>query len=301
MDDLTRQYDYQKLIEDEKKHYSAVNVTGDLKEGGIHAHSSWHYYWNRVGLRLQQTEYSNLAAHLNRVAATLDRPVHILSLGSGYCGNEIELAKNINVAYSITCTDINDELFTRASQIAAEQQLHLTFEVQDLNFIKIQRERYDLIFAHAVLHHVINLEYLFDQIVSGLAPDGLLHLVEVVGMNRKLIWDENEDFANAMLAFIPDQITRNIRLKIPMETDGMEGIRQEDILPLLNKTFRVEFEWKHGAFMRYICTHPELGRYLDPSDKSARPYLDFLIDCDESSVFRGVLRPLEIWGVYRPR
>ena len=172
--------------------------------------------------------------------------------------------------------------------------------MEDLNFIKIPKGECDLIFAHAALHHIINLEYLFDQIVDGLSDNGVFHLVEVAGMNRKLIWDENEGFANALLSQMPDRITRKLRLDVRAGAEGMEGVRQEEILPLLHKRFRPIFEWRHGAFMRFICTHPDLGRYFDPADNEARRYLDFLIDCDESSVRRGVLKPLELWGVYQP-
>jgi hypothetical protein len=92
------------------------------------------------------------------------------------------------------------------------------------------------------LHHVINLEHLLRQIAEGLADGGVFHLVEVVGMNRKLIWDENEDLANSLLATVPKSITRNLRLDVPIETDGMEGVRKQDILPLLDQRFDPLFE-----------------------------------------------------------
>ena len=300
MEDLTKQYSYEKLIQEEKEHYSQIEVTDDLTEGGVHANSSWSYYWQRIATVIGQSEYANLPVYLDRAFGSLETPIRILSLGSGYCGNEIGLAKGLASRHIITCTDINEEIFSDARKRVQQENLSIEFRVEDLNFIKIPKGECDLIFAHAALHHIINLEYLLDQIVDGLSDNGVFHLVEVTGMNRKLIWDENERFANALLSLMPDRITRKLRLDVRAEAEGMEGVRQEEILPLLHKRFRPIFEWRHGAFMRFICTHPDLGRYFDPADNEARRYLDFLIDCDESSVRRGVLKPLELWGVYQP-
>ena len=85
---------------------------------------------------------------------------------------------------------------------------------------------------------------------------------------RKLIWDENERYANALLDLIPKQVTQGIRIAVPEELGGMEGIRQEEILPLIRQNFAAMFEYRFGAFMRFICTHPELGPAFDP--RSAR-------------------------------
>ena len=299
MKDLTKQFAYEQLMQAEKEHYSQIERTEDLKEGGQHANSSWAYYWRRVAESISQSEYGNLALYLDHTFGAAGGAIRILSLGSGYCGMELELAKGLASNYSITCTDVNEVLFEEAKRRAQQDNLSMVFRMEDLNFIRIPEQEFDLIVAHASLHHVINLEHLFDQIAKGLTPRGIFHLVEVTGMNRKLIWDENERFANALLDLVPARITRNLRLGITFETEGMEGVRQQEIPELLHQRFQPLFELRHGAFIRFICTHPELGKYFDPADDEARRYLDFLIDCDEVAVKRKVLRPLELWGVYR--
>jgi SAM-dependent methyltransferase len=209
------------------------------------------------------------------------------------------LARAMTRPYRITCTDINEALFQKAKDTAKREGLAVEFRQEDLNFITIEPGRYDLIFAHAAIHHVINLEHLFSEIGAGLSPTGVLHLTEVIGKNRKLIWDRNERYANALLDLMPERLTRGIRL-VGGEADGMEGIRQEDIYPLLCQHFVALFEHRHGAFMRFVCTHPELGPAFDVSDAEARRHLEFLIASDDCAVRSGVLAPLEIWGVYRP-
>ncbi len=98
---------------------------------------------------------------------------------------------------------------------------------------------------------------------------------------------------------MPERLTRGIRIAVS-EADGMEGIRQEDIYPLLRKHFVALFEHRHGAFIRFVCTHPDLGPAFDVNDIEARRHLEFLIANDDCAVRYGVLEPLEIWGIYRP-
>jgi SAM-dependent methyltransferase len=301
MKDLTTNWDYQKLIEEEKEHYSKIEVTKELTEGGRHASSPWKYYWTRVADEIRDSQFSDIAVYAERQYASLDRPLRILSLGSGYCGHELAMAQRLQCAYEITCTDINETLFTEARNRAKAAGLNMRFQLEDLNFIRIAPGQYDMIFAHAVLHHVINLEVLFDQIARGLTKGGILHLVEVIGQNRRLLWEENERFVNLLLDALPDEITGGAKVQVSYEHEGMEGVRQEEILPILRDRFATLYEYTHGAFMRYVCTDERLGRYLNPEHRLGKRYLDLLIDVDRSTIRNGILRPLEIWGVYRPR
>ena len=114
-----------------------------------------------VADQIRSSPFADIADYLESRYGNPNRPIRILSLGSGHCGHELALAERLKCAYEITCTDINEALFTEARERAQERGLSLRFEVQDLNFIRISPGYYELIFAHAVLHHVINLEILF--------------------------------------------------------------------------------------------------------------------------------------------
>ena len=212
--DLTGSYDYDRLIEEEKTHYSDIEVTQDLKEGGVHAGGSWQYYWTRVNEVLALGPVGYIGDYITTRFGERPGVINILSLGSGYCGNEIELARRLGRRARIVCTDINEQLFIQGMAVVAAENLSVEFQVEDLNFISIEPDHYHMIFAHAVLHHVINLESLFEEIAQGLCPDGVLHLVEVVGENRRLIWPENEAFANSLLSLLPDRITQGVRLAV---------------------------------------------------------------------------------------
>jgi 2-polyprenyl-3-methyl-5-hydroxy-6-metoxy-1,4-benzoquinol methylase len=299
--DLTKDYNYALLLEEEKAQFDKIDITRDLKTGGVHANSAWTFYWRLVWQVINDNGFGNLSEYICKNFPAENRPIEVLSLASGYCGHELDLARGMTRSYRITCTDLNETMFEKAKDVAEQEGLSIEFLEDDLNFTRIAPGRYDLIFAHAAIHHVINLEHLFEQISAGLSPTGILHLTEVIGKNRKLIWDRNERYANALLDLLPERLTRGIRLAVhETDADGMEGIRQEEIYPLLRKHFVALFEHRHGAFMRFICTHPDLGPAFDVNDIEARRHLEFLIANDNCAVRYGVLAPLEIWGLYRP-
>ena len=181
MQDLTKDYDYARLIGEEKAHFSQIEITDDLREGGIHDGSAWNFYWQLVWRVLNDSGFGNLPAYVCQNFPAEDRPLEVLSLASGYCGHDLNLARKMTRPYRITCTDINEAIFEKAKDTAKREGLAVEFRQEDLNFIRIAPARYDLIFAHAAIHHVINLEHLFEQIRAGLSSSGILHLTEVVG------------------------------------------------------------------------------------------------------------------------
>jgi hypothetical protein len=127
------------LIREEIEHYSHIKVTEDLKEGGPHANNSWGYYWARVAGAVRQSGYDNLPLFLDRTDGSLGRPVRVLTLGSGCCGKEIEVAAAMASPHVITCPDINGAIFDRAKEVAKQRNLSLDFRVEDLNFVTIER------------------------------------------------------------------------------------------------------------------------------------------------------------------
>ncbi len=268
------------------------------KEGYGHADDSWQFYWLRLHDRLKGTPFADLLGYIERVFQDLGRPLRILSLGRGH---ELDMVRRLRLPHHIVCTDPNAAMFAPAREAAARAAFSFEIREAELDFLHIEPRRYDLIVAHAALHPVVNLEHLLEQVAGGLSNRGLFHVTEVVGRNGTLLWDENQRLANTLLDALPPHMTRGLRLAVEAEAKGLEAMRQEDILPLLHDTFSTAFEHGHGAFMRFICTHPVLGACFDVKDPSALAALEFLIACDDAAVRHGILRPLEIWGLYRAR
>lgn len=296
--DYTRDLDYHRLVAEELAEFDNHPSTADLKLGGVHDLAAWHYYWARLGAEeFGAWPHSNIAHFLEELP--FEGPIRVLSLGSGFCGPDLDIARSFRVPYEITCVDINPKLFAQARETVANEGLSVRFEEADLNYVTLPRASWHLVFAHAILHHVINLERLFEQISGSLIPGGVCQFVEVGGKNRCLISDETTEFANTILRLLPRDLIPEANIVVTPE-GGMEGIRQERLLPLIEEHFQPIFEVRHGAFMRFVCHATPVGT-LDPENPRHRSWLDFLIDVDRSCVRRGILPPLEIWGVYRPR
>ena len=69
----------------------------------------------------------------------------------------------------------------KARQIAEEQSLPLTYEVADLNFVKLPEKAFDLVVAQTCLYHILFLEHVADQIWRSLENDGYLWIHDFVG------------------------------------------------------------------------------------------------------------------------
>jgi SAM-dependent methyltransferase len=298
--DLTGNYDYQRLVEEELDEYCNIEVTNDLKEGGIHAQKAWDYWFRYLADSIWKT---NLFSEIISFANNIENP-KILSLGCGYGGYELDIARSLNKPYEIVAVDINPHIFSKAAAEAGTNDLNINFKTADLNFFQIKQEEcFDIIYAHASLHHIINLENLMLQINRGLKPGGRLIIADIIGRNRVLFWEENIDFAKSIIEQMPFKYKSGL-LNIEdiissMDISrGMEGIRQEEIEPEILKHFKAIKCFKYGAFMRIICTNNCIGANIDPGKEEDRIYLEYLFNLDLQQIEQGKLRPTEMFAVF---
>lgn len=295
--------EYRKLIEDEIAEYSGVEITDDLKLGGIHDFAAWHYYWKHVNKRVQGLlGTSNIWPLLERNANQKETP-RILSLGCGHGGHELALARKLRSNYRITALDLNGNILKKAREIAGRENLNIRFECADLNYISLPENSFDFIFSQASLHHIINLEHLFEQVNRALADDGEFYIADIIGKNRVILWDENLIFLNRLVPEIPERFRRDKRNRlvnsiVPSEGEGMEGVRQEELYGILLKSMKSKFLYPHNAFIRFIATHPVLGLNLSEDSDEARKILDYLIGQDDKNIESKKLRPTEFLGIF---
>lgn len=297
MKDLTKDVDYARLVREEIEEYSNIEVTENLREGGIHAHDSWAYYFQFL-----ESEFkTSFTQEVIDFANTRNNP-KILSLGCGYGGIELSIAEKLIAPFEILGLDLNEEILLQAREVAKEKGLNVHFKSQDINFIKIDKNSYDLIVAHASLHHILNLEHLFEEIYSGLKADGRLIIQDIIGKTQVLFWKENVDYALDQLKNLPDFLKDGIEISAYREPDiqvGMEGIRQEELEgQILNLFFPIK-SFHYGAFMRLFCTHSSLGKLLDPNNARVQNILHDLCVKDLSAIRNGILKPTELLGVYK--
>ncbi len=310
--DLTKGTAYQKLVAEEIEHYSNIKITDDLKEGGMHAQKSWVFYFDYLNKNVFGRGLSDEVA----VQAEQFEQPRLLSLGCGYGGHDLDIARKLRKPYQLMAVDLNPQVYIEAQRRATAEGLNVHFKSLDLNFLDIRPGSFDVIYAHASVHHILNLEHVFSQLRDGLTENGRLVILDIVGKTQVLFWKENVEFAASLIKRMPrryrppvgKRLWRHVwfnpyriipRYVEPSEQSGMEGIRQEEIESVMLRWFSPIKLARYNAYMRMICTNPYLGARLDPRKDEDRKYLEELIRLELQQVELGNLKPTEIFGVFK--
>lgn len=163
-------------------------------------------------------------------------------------------------------------------------------------------ERYDLIFFHGVLHHLIDLERVVELASKALRddPPGLIYVDEYIGPSRDRWTAETLGYAAGLFERIPDRFRRTPHVYPPIAMeDPTEMIRSDEIEPILRERLEI-VEWV-----------PYYGNVLNPlvcsirADALEEPEVDaVLIEAmalEEFLVSRDLLKPLYAACVARRR
>jgi SAM-dependent methyltransferase len=198
------------------------------------------------------TDYVSWASFLLREHGSRER---CLSLGSGLGRMEKFL---INTGFTSKFETI--ELSPHGNKKARIYEEGIEALEGDLNFVQLERESYDFILCHGVLHHLINLEHVFGQLNRALKPNGLLLVYEYVGPNR---WQ----FPDATLAALRD-LFPTVAFKRPLLWDvpGFESVRSADLLPLIEAqcgSAMIQAVSYGGVYFPFItCTDPSADIHM---------------------------------------
>jgi len=232
-----------------------------------------------------------------------------LSIGSGNCDLEIDLALNLRRSshsrFVIDCLDLNEAMLQRGRLAAADHGVagHLNTIQADFNDWRPACE-YDGVIAIHVLHHVVNLEGLLTGIKESLRPSGCFAISDMVGRNGHQRWPEALRIIQEFWRRLPPSYRYNHQLKRYEEMfedwdcsqEGFEGIRSQDILPLLLERFH---------FQRFVA----FGNLTDPFvDRSFGPNFDATADWDrafidevqlrnDEEIARGSIKPTQMFAV----
>jgi SAM-dependent methyltransferase len=114
-----------------------------------------------------------------KCAQDTTREIAIVSIGAGNCDLEIDIGERLLSAglgnFHIDCLEINENMLERARARVGDGELasKLRFLQQDFNRWQPRGAEYHVVMANQSLHHVLELEHLFDSIRRGLAPGGV--------------------------------------------------------------------------------------------------------------------------------
>jgi tetratricopeptide (TPR) repeat protein/organic radical activating enzyme len=246
MNSLNEKSDYEKKIDQELKIYENQKVVHNLPP-------NHDIYTSKVlSPKLKEaTNYDNFwdwcAGEIDSLTSNLSRKIYGISIGCGNGDSEIEILKRVKNKHLIEFVgiDINPTMVDRGKKLAKENNLDcLDFQVGDFNYLKLDR-KYDFFFANHSLHHVVELENLFDTIDDHSTDEMVFMINDMVGRNGHVLWDGSKKVVDHIWNQLNPKYKFNAYTKQydrevmnhDCSVEGFEGIRAEDILPELLKRF----------------------------------------------------------------
>jgi SAM-dependent methyltransferase len=239
------------------------------------------------------------------------RFAHFLSIGSGSADAEINIAQWLQEqgvrSFKFECLDINEDLLERAQRSA---QLHAVedrfiFNSFDINAWR-PRQKYDAVVALQSLHHVVNLESLFESIRDALTADGYFLSDDMIGRNGHQRWPEALKIVRSLWRELPDPFKFNQQLqRFEREYEnwdcskvGFEGVRSQDILPLLIRRFHFEIFIAFGNVIDVFIDRG-FGHNFDPKREWDREFIDRVHMVDVSNLEQGIIKPTHMIAVMK--
>jgi len=237
------------------------------------------------------------------VSGDFKRPLRILSVGCGDGTVEIELAKSLRKAeaeFRLEGADLSPVLIERFESAVQDSDLEgLVFpKVEDLNQVA-PGQKYDLVMANHSLHHIVDLEKVFDFIWDALTPDGIFATCDMIGRNGHMRWPETEAMLQAVWPLLSERQRYQHQLQhaqpdrfedFDASKEGFEGIRAQDILYLILNKFHSYKFFGYGGFIEVLVDRG-FGPGFNPLDDRDRQLVTTLAKYNDMMLDAGMIRP----------
>lgn len=297
--------DYGQRIDAEQRFFSGCQ--------DLYALPPIHGYWSDKYLRPQLEAFGfshperMFAGYFHRaVAASSESVPRFVSLGSGNCETEIRLAKLLIkwglTDFTIDCIEMNDSLLADGAQRAKDGGVAaFVHPVKgDLNYW-VPEGPYNGVLANSSLHHVSDLEHLFGAIQRGLKPSGTFVTSDMIGRNGHMRWPEALSIVQEFWRELPHAKRYNHLLRRheheydnwDCSSEGFEGIRAQDILPLLIAYFEFDFFLPFANVVDPFIDRT-FGPNFDIQDPADLQLIDRIHARDEAEILSGAIKPTHI-------
>ncbi|MDR3385867.1 MAG: class I SAM-dependent methyltransferase [Rudaea sp.] len=232
-----------------------------------------------------------------------------ISIGAGSCDTEILVAKSMKKAglsrFVIECLDMNPHILALGRRMAESEGVgeHIVPAIGDCNNWK-PAKLYDGIMANQSLHHIVKLKRLFDGVKRVLKPKAYFIVSDIIGRNGHRRWPEALIEVQRFWQELPEAYRYNRQLKrqenVFMDWDcsnvGFEGVRAQDILPLLLERFRMHVFVAFGGVVD-IFVDRSFGHNFNANSEWDRDFIDRIHTTDEEGLRSGRLTPTHLTAV----
>jgi SAM-dependent methyltransferase len=248
----------------------------------------------------------NFVERLKQRAAT-GEIVRVLSLCSGAARIEASYAAQVGSNVEWSLLDINSDLLGLASK-QFPQSVKVDLIEGNVNKLEFSGEKWDIILCVSALHHVVELEKLIEFCYYSLHHNGQFWSIgEYVGKNGNRLWPDAISEANKLFLQLPEKYrinshTKELDNEIPdrdYSVGCFEGIRSEDIEPILDRWFQPIEVDRRNCFLWRLINLAYSDNY-DLSKIEDREWITKIISTEVTHFKQGG-RGTELNGVYVKR
>jgi len=300
--------DYENRLQREQTNYKDCLNVNNLPE-------IFHYWSNEyLGPKIAQFGFNHpddfFARYLAKAAASQDHGApRFVSVGAGNCDTEVRVAKLLRErglgSFTIECLDINSAMLERGRQMAEQEGVSEFIATTRADFNKWRPgQEYCALVANQSLHHVLELEHLFASVAEALRGGGLFLAFDVIGRNGHQRWPEALEIVQEYWKELPPSYRFNQQLRRFEEafldwdcsTEGFEGIRAQDILPLLVERFEFDLFVPFANVIDPFIDR-SFGHNFDANGEWDRAFIDRVHARDELELRRGTIKPTHLFAV----
>lgn len=232
-----------------------------------------------------------------------------VSIGAGDCTLEIDIARHILESgitnFQIICLELSEQRLNRAEMSVGKHDLqnNISLEICDINKWRGQGHTVDVFIAHHSLHHIVNLESLFATMRSEMNDYSVFITADMIGRNGHMRWPEVEHWINHLWSIMPSKYKKNHQIGIiddyfvnrDCSSVGFEGIRAQDILPLINMHFDYDCFLGYGGMIDVFIDRG-YGHNLRMKDPYDTGFIDFVEDLNQTLLDSGAIKPTMMLG-----
>jgi SAM-dependent methyltransferase len=249
------------------------------------------------------------AFFLDNVLARAHRSstVRVVSYGAGNCELEIGIAAEVQKSgcsnVHFTCVDLNPHALERARHRVIEAGLDpcFSFVEGDLARLAPKLGQFDIHIAFQFLHHLEALELVFSSIARSMDDSSIFLVSDMIGRNGHMRWPETLVVVQRLWSLLQPRHRIN-RVLAREDTDfvdhdcstiGFEGIRAQDIMPLLAREFDFEEFVGFGGIVEVFA-----GDFYGPNFEMGNPediaFIDYAQRIEANLLAAGAIKPTQM-------
>jgi SAM-dependent methyltransferase len=230
--------------------------------------------------------------------------IRIVSIGCGEASVELDLCRRLLgqgiEAPLFICGDVAGGAIDRARETCDRAGLSEYFDFRSVELAELIRgEKFDVVIANQVLHHIVNLEEIFDLIRVAIGDDGLFLTVDMIGRNGHMLWPEALAILDRFWSLLPVEYRwnrmfdrlENVYSNWDNSKEANEGIRAEDILSELTKRFAFNKFFAMGNLSVALFGR-HFGANFDPDKPSDLERIEQIGRIDHDLIDMGYLKPV---------